>query len=402
LSKPTGARDPRLDFFRGLALLIIFVSHIPGNPVALHVPGYYGWSDAADMFVFMSGFAAAIAFGGAFINAGWPIGSARIAFRCWQLYFSHVTLFFLLVAVSVGATRWLQTGVDYIAELHLYPFLQQPEDGVLRLLLLTYVPNYFDILPMYLVVLAMVPAVMLLARVHPLLPLVASALLWVVNLQVDIRLPADLDIEREWFFNPFGWQFLFFTGFTIARGWLPTPRHLAWLFWLCVAWLGLSALLTLKPVYEAVPGFAELRGFLIAHASKNDFGPTRWLHFMASAYVVVVLLHGREALLPRYAFPVMKIGQQSLPTFLFGMVLAQLMGMALDLSGRTFLTIVLANVTGVGLHFACAYTVGWFKSAPWKARAHAPSAGFRWRNDLLRRAGDSLPGGAVGEARRRS
>src|SRR3546814_2318146 len=76
-SRQPGVRDPRLDFFRGVAMLIIFVAHVPDNPWAGFIPARFGWSDATEMFVFCSGFAAAIAFGGSFATAGFGYGTVR-------------------------------------------------------------------------------------------------------------------------------------------------------------------------------------------------------------------------------------------------------------------------------------------------------------------------------------
>ena len=101
----TGERDPRLDFFRGFALLVIFVAHVPWNWYAQFIWARYGLSDAADLFVFMSGYAAAIAFGGTFRRAGFALGTARIAQRCWQLYVAHLGVFFALAAICTAGNR---------------------------------------------------------------------------------------------------------------------------------------------------------------------------------------------------------------------------------------------------------------------------------------------------------
>ena len=79
-------RDPRLDFYRGLAMFIILVAHIPRNAWTGWIPARFGFSDATEIFVFCSGMASAIAFGGAYARKGWFLGSARVAFRIWQVY----------------------------------------------------------------------------------------------------------------------------------------------------------------------------------------------------------------------------------------------------------------------------------------------------------------------------
>jgi hypothetical protein len=68
-------RDVRLDVFRGLCLVIIYVAHIWDNPWASFIPARFGFSDATEIFVFCSGMASAVAFGGTFAKRGFWIGT---------------------------------------------------------------------------------------------------------------------------------------------------------------------------------------------------------------------------------------------------------------------------------------------------------------------------------------
>src|SRR6185312_10125347 len=49
-------RDVRLDFFRGIGLWMIFLDHIPHDVVSWLTLRNYGFSDAAEFFVFISGY----------------------------------------------------------------------------------------------------------------------------------------------------------------------------------------------------------------------------------------------------------------------------------------------------------------------------------------------------------
>jgi hypothetical protein len=51
--KPGKRRDERLDFFRGLALVFIFLNHIPNNAVSWISSRNWGLSDATEIFVFV-------------------------------------------------------------------------------------------------------------------------------------------------------------------------------------------------------------------------------------------------------------------------------------------------------------------------------------------------------------
>src|SRR4051812_1480637 len=104
-------RDPRLDFFRGLGMCIILIAHVPWNPWIDFIPARYGFSDAAEMFVFCSGMASALAFGRVFDQHGWWAGAQRIAFRMWQVYWAHICSFLAVLAFAIAADQWL--GVDH-------------------------------------------------------------------------------------------------------------------------------------------------------------------------------------------------------------------------------------------------------------------------------------------------
>ena len=95
-------RDLRLDFFRGISMFIILMAHTPGNFLTSWIPARWGFSDATEMFVFCSGMASAIAFGGAFQRSGWLLGTARVGFRIWQVYWAHIGLFIAVAALLAG------------------------------------------------------------------------------------------------------------------------------------------------------------------------------------------------------------------------------------------------------------------------------------------------------------
>ena len=80
-------RDVRLDLFRGLALWFIFVDHVPTNIVSWLTVRNYGFSDATEIFVFISGYTAVIAYGRMLERQGWLRAAARIYRRVWQLVF---------------------------------------------------------------------------------------------------------------------------------------------------------------------------------------------------------------------------------------------------------------------------------------------------------------------------
>ena len=370
----TAGRDPRLDVARGLAMAIILMAHIPGNPVIEFIPARFGPSDATEMFVFCSGFASALAFGGTFARAGFAFGTLRIAHRCWQIYWSHLALFVTVAALCVAGSA-LPGAVDYVHALWLQPFFAEPRQGLLHLVTLTYVPNYFDILPMYLVVLAMVPGVMALARLGPAAALAACSTLYVAQFAWGWDLPAEWWSDRPWFFDPFAWQLLFFAGFALATGWLPVPPHRRWLLWLAAAFVLVLVPVSWRPLWTEVAWLEWANHALAPWADKTHFGPLRLLHFLALAYLALWIVRRWPWLLASpLAQALSAIGQQALPVFLWSMCLAQALGMALDQAGRGPLNVLAANLLGLVSLLGVARLARLVKSQPWRHQL-APTPG---------------------------
>ena len=403
-------RDPRLDFYRGIAMFIILFAHTPGNYFTSWIPARWGFSDATEIFVFCSGMASAIAFGRTYDRAGWLLGTARVIYRVWQVYWAHIAMFFF---IAMMLAFWDSFGIfekRYIGTLNLIPFfngvtrggelVSTTADQLVGLFTLTYVPNYFDILPMYMVILVMMPVVMALSRINIYLMFAVIATVWlfaqgrILGLwgaeDLSINFPAEPWSKREWFFNPFGWQLVFFTGFAFMRGWIPAPPVKWWLIALALVivlaniplsnigvravnreWFGLA--------FECNPVISWRRAnqFLI---TKSDFGILRYVHFLSLAYLFWVLAgeggsrliakgtNGLSLAWDKLVGVIMKVGQQSLAVFVFSMVFARITGFILDQVGRGTWSVAFMNFVGVGLLIVVAYFVAWIKKTPWKPK----------------------------------
>jgi hypothetical protein len=362
-------RDPRLDFFRGSAMFIIFIAHCRGNFLWDYIPARYGISDAADMFVFLSGMAASIAFGGTFMRQGMLMGTARILHRCWQLMVGHLGVFFTCAMLAVAGT-WCFPDTDYVVAAQLQRFFTDTPHALVGIFTLTYVPHYFDILPVYIVVLAMVPIAMMLARIHPLAVLAASIALYAIAVSLGLNFPANADDQPVWYFNPLAWQLIFFTGFTLGRGWIKVPWNSRLLLWGSIVVLVLGLFISLPAVFTRVPLIDALRIWIDDHSDKTNLDLLQYVHFLASAYVAVVILKGREQVLLSPALrPFVKCGQQALAIFLTGTVLSLLGGMAFDQAGDGVAMQIIVNVVCFGAMFVVGYGVAWVKSTPWKRPA---------------------------------
>src|ERR1700690_2515473 len=99
ITKPgTGERELRLDLFRGLALWLIFIDPLPQNLLTWLTIRNYGFSDATEIFIFISGYTAAFVYGRAMRDSGFVVAAARILRRVWQIYVAHVFLFTIFLA----------------------------------------------------------------------------------------------------------------------------------------------------------------------------------------------------------------------------------------------------------------------------------------------------------------
>ncbi|MEM6482665.1 MAG: OpgC domain-containing protein [Pseudomonadota bacterium] len=404
-------RDPRLDFFRGIAMFIILIAHIPGNEWTRWIPARFGFSDATEIFVFCSGMASAIAFGGSFARRGWGLGTARVAYRLYQVYWAHLGLFFFLAMSLAALDLYGDFEKTYINTLNLGHFFKDPASQIVGLFTLTYVPNYFDILPMYMVVLAMMPIVMALARVSKPGLAALSVLIWLMAQgafmerlglgHLHLSLPAEPWSDRQWFFNPFGWQLLFFTGFAFMIGWLrppPVRKDLVTAaiivvllsFFLSHVGYRLFELPALKQMFINITGCNETdfgacnpvfdwRDANRPWFNKTNFGPLHYLHFLSLAYLAWLsvgeggrylksVAAGAAGPVPRALLAVItKVGQQSLVVFIVSMALARFLGLALDIMGRDAASWALVNLSGFVLISFAAYGAAWFKSQPWRS-----------------------------------
>ena len=374
-------RDLRLDFFRGLGMFIILIAHITGNPWTLCIPARFGFSDATEMFVFCSGMASAIAFGAVFAKAGLWMGCFRVMHRVWQVYWVHIGTFLITVLAMLVINKTGLVGRDEVSALNLHPFLRPHGNNIIGLFTLTYVPNYFDILPMYLVILALLPVVYALSRVHVHLALGFCVALWMAATFTNLNLPAEFwftnNSSRQWFFNPFAWQLVFFTGFAFMSGWLPAPPITRSLLLLA----GAIVLITIPFAWHVI--IAEWawvrawRGDWRILYDKTDFGILRYVHFLALAYLAWVAVGPGGRRLTSTAFMrslsaiFATVGRQSLAVFATSIVLARVLGALLFALGSGALAAILVNVAGFIIIYAVARITDFAKSEPWRRSTQA-------------------------------
>ena len=164
ISRPAaGERELRLDLFRGLALWLIFIDHLPPNLLTWFTIRNYGFSDATEIFIFISGYTAAFVYGRAMLEAGFVVATARILRRVWQIYVAHVFLFTIFLAeISYVATSF--ENPLYTEEMGIMDFLKQPDVTIVQALLLRFRPVNMDVLPLYIVLMLFLPLILWLMK----------------------------------------------------------------------------------------------------------------------------------------------------------------------------------------------------------------------------------------------
>ena len=322
-------RDPRLDFFRGLSLAMIFINHVPGTVFEDFTSRNFGFSDAAEGFVFMSGAAAALAYGpGLAQMPRWPTVS-RIWGRSWLLYLVHLMTALWAIGIVSAAALWF--GAEIMLTKNAFkPLTEEPLAFLIGIVTLGHQLGYVNILPMYAALLLAAPFLIRMGQVRPGWLLLGSLGFWALTGTFRINLP-NYPFEGGWFFNPFAWQILFtlgiLTGLALRNGRRFVPQN-RWLFWAAVGWL-LFCLVWVKSdgmLKGLGHGIWQLRQwgapFWLVDFDKTFVSGPRLLHIMALAYVLSM-----PGLVPRIAAstaaaPLRLLGRHGLPVFALGTVLA--------------------------------------------------------------------------------
>lgn len=362
-------RDPRVDLFRGLSLLIIFIDHVAGNWLSRITPSAMGFSDAAEYFVLLAGFSAALAYGSVMDRRGFVPGSAQVVARIWKLYSAHLGLFvFMAVAVAFMAVKF--GNPLYYEQVAILPFFQEPAITILQIATLLFLPNYLDILPLYIVLLAMLPALWVLARIAPAVALIASAWLYGAAWAFEWAIP-NMSTGGAWFFNPFAWQLIFTIGLVAGQATLrgvSLPRS-----WLLVAMAGgivAYGLISSAP-WSVIPG---LNAMVLPDDWRLDLDKTnlslwRLSHALSLAYLIARFVPPSAGWLrSTIGRELEQAGRHSLPLFCLGVILSLIGTFALTEIGRGVWMQLAVNLAGIAILLGTARMLQWYRRATAKVQ----------------------------------
>jgi hypothetical protein len=267
-------RIPEIDFWRGFALIVILIDHVPWNGLDFLTPRNFGFSDAAEAFVFLSGVSVSLAYGPTLAKAGFGRLVERCASRAGKLYLVQIVMVASNIAIPFAAATLVgDQGIELGQGLS--RFVASPASSIVSAAALAYTPRYSAILALYVVLMLWAPAVIFLASRNSALALLASVVVYVAGRG---RVFDDGD---GWTFNPFAWQLLFAIGIICALRWrhgLPRPQRPLVVLALVII-LG-AAILSMKAMGLRATAFAYL------DLDKHDLGILRLAHFLALAYVM--------------------------------------------------------------------------------------------------------------------
>jgi hypothetical protein len=188
-------RIPEIDFWRGFALIVVLVDHVPWNGLDLLTPQNFGFSDAAETFVFLSGVSVSLAYAPMLQKAGFGRLVKRCAIRAAKLYLVQITMVACSIAIPLAAAKIV--GDDGVAlGQQLSRFISSPVSSLVGAATLAYQPNFSDVLALYVVLMLWAPVVIFLASRSPALALLASIAVYVAGRG---RAGGDGD---GWYFNP--------------------------------------------------------------------------------------------------------------------------------------------------------------------------------------------------------
>ena len=357
-------RDLRLDLFRGLALWLIFLDHIPSNAVSWITIRNYGFSDATEIFVFISGYTAAFVYGRAMQVNGFLISAARVLKRAWQIYIAHVFLFTIYLAEIAYVAHSFDNPL-FTEEMGVLDFMKNPDVTILQALLLKFKPVNMDILPLYIVLLVWFAPILWLLQRSPSLALVFSAGLYTLMWLFDWNFESYP--SGTWAFNPYAWQLLFVFGAWCALGgaqrlalWINSPiviglaiTYLLFAFAIAMTWY-------LPRLGVFVPKFVSDAIYPI---DKTNLDVLRILHFLSLAVITVWLVPSHwPALKSRFFWPAIVCGQHSLGIFCLGVFLSFAGHFVFTEFSNRVLIHVIVSIFGIVIMVAAAVLISWYRT----------------------------------------
>jgi hypothetical protein len=340
-------RDSRLDFCRGVALIVIFIDHIPDNPLSAWTLRNFSFCDAAEVFVLISGMASYMAYGSRLARLGFVECAKAIGRNLARIYLAHLLLIAVLASMMLLiASRF--SGADYIDSLKLQWLVEDPAHAIMATLTLRYLPRLMDILPLYILLLAIAPVLVVMVKRDYRIALLLSTTVYLLAWKFSWNLSAD-KYGREWYLDPFTWQLLYTIGMTLAHLSRTASQKFSWeRRWLfaAVGFLIVTAIIA-WPLNRL--NVTSLRPFsYIWPTDKTYLSPLRIANVLALLYVFAFFVSPQAPWLKRrVAEMCISCGRHSLTVYGMGLVLSCIGYVMIQESGAPYLVNLAVNILGI-------------------------------------------------------
>jgi hypothetical protein len=362
-----------VDFWRGFALISIFINHVPGIFYAQFTHGNLSISDSADLFVFLAGWSLRYLVGSSKRQTPTWFIVLRLIARAAQIYAAQILI--TMLAIAILALTAITLDNPLLLEWHnAAAVFYDPIPTHIGLVLLTHQLGYFHILPLYVVVMAMAPIFAVIDRYTPNLLLPLSVILYCVVLVFRIN-PPTWPVTGEWFFNPLAWQLTFVLGFVLARdGGIGAfaRKHIVWIRIAAAPIVIFAALMIWNswfPDPTKVP-----RPILFFISDKTYDTPMRVIQLLS----VVAIFSGAYPYVRRFAAPLTDLlsmlGRNSLPVFCVGSLLS-LIAQIVRFLYQGYVSIdTIVVIVGIAILAATAWIAEWRDRVRSKPLAESPAA----------------------------
>jgi len=323
-----------------------------------------GFSDFSEVFIFLSGYVNAGVYRRALEAGGAQRALHKIGARVLRLYVAHIASMAAgMTVIAAFASRGLR-----LNDPALYLWMDAPGRYAVRSLALLYAPNWFDLLPLYIVLAPVTLLAVIAMRRRPLFTLAISCAIWCAaqTHAFDLR---GLTGEGSWSFNPLAWQFLFVIGASTETYWGRIRRAIdsRGVRWCAAAVVLISFALRAVTRFRGVqrslaPAFLSL----MAHdAGKVSVSPLRLVHFFSLAILVVALpWNTRRIFESAVARAAIGTGRDSLPIFCVTLVLTPAGNLLLQHYRGGLAAQFAFSALGLGIMSGIAFARGKVPAAP--------------------------------------
>ena len=358
-------RDLRLDLLRGIGQWMVFLDHTPYDIVGWLTIRNYGFSDAAEFFVFISGYCAGYIYGPAIRRGEFIAATKRLFRRAWQLYLAHIFLFLIFTAQIARTARHLDNPM-YEHEFNVFQFLQHPDVMIEQALTLRYKPVNLDVLPLFIVLMLASPFILWGMVRRPNLCLFGSIVLYFLARWFGWNLSSFP--HGTWYFNPFAWQLMFVFGAWCACGgglklqWVIRSRTV---MVLAVAMLVFAFWIAMTLHFPSLGRSTPQWLLHVLFPGKPNMDPPRVVHFLAALVLIARFLPSSSAELSSMLLrPLILCGQHSLPIFCFGVLLSFGAHWFLVQVAGGDIAQILVSISGIILMVAVAWLMAWYQNLP--------------------------------------